>query len=82
MNQKQKELRIKRVEKFGDAVSGSLAASALAALLKDGHVVIENLTPCCAAIVWAAVLYWIFSWLLNEMAKDTDNPVSANEEGD
>lgn len=83
MNEKQKEIRLKRIEKFGDAIAGGISALAVASLFHDGKIVINNIGMCSAALFWAFIIYWVFSWLLEELAKSLDSdgkPVSSSED--
>lgn len=84
MNGTQEKLLLKRVEKFGDAMAGGLAAAGATVLVKDGSVVVANIALACVMFAVAIALYFAFSWLLNELAASLgsdDNEVT-EEEGD
>jgi hypothetical protein len=84
MNNTQKKVRLKRIEKFGDALAGGLAASAVGVLgLENGNVNIKNVTFAAVLLVTAIVVFGVVTWLAVELAADIeDEAYCHNDEED
>ncbi len=71
MNNTQKKVRLKRVEKFGDALAGGLAAAGMGMLgIVNGIINIAHITFSAVLLVAAIAIYSLTTWIAIELAKD------------